>query len=71
MYPVDFLPIVLDGILMGYVDPKLASHMVSQLRYLKMKQNTAHELEGSVPMTLEVAYLAPGRMSTVEVPSDK
>ena len=51
---------------MGYVDPKLASHMVNQLRYLKMKQNTTHELEGSVPMTLEVAYLAPGLMSTME-----
>ena len=37
VYPVDFLPIVLDGILMGYVDPKIAPHMVSQLRYLKMK----------------------------------
>lgn len=49
---------------MGYIDPKLAPHMVSQLRYLKIKQNSNHELEGSVPMTLEVAYLAPGRMST-------
>jgi len=54
---------VLDGILMGYVDPKLAPHMVSQLRYLKMKQNKTDELESTVPMTMEVAYLAPGRMS--------
>jgi DNA-directed RNA polymerase I subunit RPA2 len=29
VYPVDFLPIVLDGILMGYVDPKIAPHMVN------------------------------------------
>ena len=55
---------MLDGILMGYVDPKLAPHLVNQLRYLKIKQNTADEQEASVPMTLEVAYLAPGRMST-------
>jgi len=66
VYPVDFLPIVLDGILLGYVDPKIAPHMVNQLRYLKIKQNKTHELEGSVPMTLEVAYLAPGRMSTAD-----
>jgi hypothetical protein len=31
---------------------------------LKIKQNITHELEGTVPMTLEIAYLAPGRMST-------
>ena len=29
IYPVDFLPVVLDGILMGYVDPKIAVHMVN------------------------------------------
>ena len=59
---------MLDGILMGYVDPKLAPHMVSQIRYLKMKQNNTDELESSVPMTMEVAYLAPGRMSTASLP---
>jgi hypothetical protein len=29
VYPVDYLPILLDGILMGYVDPKIAPHMVN------------------------------------------
>lgn len=29
VYPINYLPIMLDGILMGYVDPKLAPHMVS------------------------------------------
>jgi len=29
IYPVDFLPVVLDGILQGYVDPKIAPHMVN------------------------------------------
>lgn len=71
VYPVNFLPIVLDGILLGYVDPKLAPHMVSQLRYLKMKQDKTDELESSVPTTLEVAYLAPGRMSSAELQNDE
>lgn len=70
IYPIDFLPVMLDGVLLGYVDPKLAPAMVNKLRYLKMKQNTAHELEGSVPMTLEVAFLAPGRMSTAKIESE-
>ena len=29
VYPVDYLPVVLDGILLGYVDPKIAPHMVN------------------------------------------
>jgi len=70
VYPINFLPVMLDGILMGYVDPKLAPHMVSQLRYLKMKQNKTDELESSVPMTMEVAFLAPGRMSQSDVPEE-
>ena len=70
IYPVDFLPVMLDGVLLGYVDPKLAPSLVNRLRYLKMKQNKTHELEGSVPMTLEVAYLAPGRMSTAKIESE-
>lgn len=37
IYPVDFLPILLDGVLLGYIDPKLAPSMVNRLRYLKMK----------------------------------
>jgi len=61
---------MLDGVLMGYVDPKLAPHMVSQLRYLKVKPSE-DELESTVPSTLEVAYLAPGRMSTAETSEDK
>jgi hypothetical protein len=70
VYPVNFLPICLDGIVLGYVDPKLAPHMVSQLRYLKMKPEKTDELEDSVPATLEVAYLAPGRMSTAKLQED-
>ena len=62
---------MLDGILMGYVDPKLAPHMVTQLRYLKIAQSTKNDMEASVPMTMEVAYLAPGRMSTAPTTSEK
>lgn len=32
-----------------------------------MKQNKGDELEATVPMTMEVAYLAPGRMSVAEL----
>ena len=71
VYPVNFLPIVLDGILLGYVDPKLAPYMVHQLRLLKIKQNKTDELEATVPATLEVAYLAPGRMSTPSASDDE
>ena len=54
---------MLDGVLMGYVDPKIAPHLASQLRHLKV-EGSSDELESTVPITLEVAYLAPGRMST-------
>ena len=28
VYPINFLPVVLDGVVLGYVDPKLAKYMV-------------------------------------------
>jgi hypothetical protein len=63
VYPANFLPILLDGILLGYVDPKIAPHLASKLRNIKVSGGS-DELEATVPITLEVAYLAPGRMST-------
>ena len=60
VYPVNFLPVVLDGIVLGYVDPKLAKYMVQSLRSIKMMQDKTDDLLRSVPMTLEVAYLPPG-----------
>jgi len=59
-YPISFLPVVLDGILLGYLDPKIASNFTASLRKIKVLQNKTDELHGSVPMTLEIAYLPPG-----------
>ena len=36
VYPVDYLPVVLDGIVMGYVEPKIAPHLVNSLRAIKV-----------------------------------
>jgi hypothetical protein len=36
IYPYRYLPVVLDGIVLGYVDPKNAPAMVKALRTLKI-----------------------------------
>lgn len=36
IYPYMYLPITLDGVLMGYIDPKLAPTLVKSLRALKI-----------------------------------
>lgn len=36
-YPFKYLPVSLDGVLLGYVDPQLAEGMVKSLRALKIK----------------------------------
>ena len=58
--PVNFLPVMLDGLLLGYVDPKFANDFSNSLREIKIKQDTTDELLRSVPQTLEIAYLPPG-----------
>lgn len=57
---------MLDGVLLGYVDPKMAPELVRSLRALKIQQNNTNELHESVPKTLEVAYLPPTSNSEVE-----
>lgn len=57
VYPSHFLPVVLDGMVMGYLEPKLANNFVKSLRAIKIQQNKADPLHGCVPMTLEIAYL--------------
>lgn len=57
VYPYRYLPVMLNGILLGYLDPKLADIFVKNLRALKVAQNDNHELYGLVPKSLEVAYL--------------
>jgi hypothetical protein len=36
IYPYKYLPVILDGIVLGYVDPKNGAHMVKALRTLKI-----------------------------------
>ena len=58
--PINFLPVLLDGVLLGYVDPKFANDFSNSLREIKIRQDTTDELLRSVPQTLEIAYLPPG-----------
>jgi hypothetical protein len=66
VYPSSYLPVVLDGIVLGYVEPQVAPFLVESLRAIKVQQNRAHELYRCVPMTLEIAYLKPGRRHKME-----
>eukprot|EP00347_Sterkiella_histriomuscorum_P020025 403339388 len=59
IYPYKFLPILLDGVLLGYVDPEVAPQLVKSLRALKIQQSNTNQFYESVPKTLEVSYLAP------------
>jgi len=59
IYPYKYLPVVLDGILLGYVDPKHAPEFVKALRTLKIQQSDKDDLVRSVPKTLEIAFLPP------------
>lgn len=61
-YPVKHLPVILDGKLLGGVDPKMAHIMVNQLRALKCRKGKTskdEELYTCVPKTLEIAFLPP------------
>ena len=60
VYPVNFLPVVLDGVLLGYIDPKIVQDFTNSLREIKIRQDTSDELLASVPQTIEIAYLPPG-----------
>ena len=51
---------MLDGKLMGYVNPKLAPFLVKSLRAIKIVQNKTDDLMECVPKTMEIAYLASG-----------
>jgi hypothetical protein len=47
--PINFLPVLLDGVLLGYIDPKLAQDFSNSLREIKIRQDTTDELFRSVP----------------------
>lgn len=51
---------MLDGVLLGYIDPKMATDFTNSLREIKIRQDTTDELLRSVPQTLEIAFLPPG-----------
>jgi hypothetical protein len=70
VYPISFLPVVLDGIVLGYIDPRQAKYMVQSLRSIKIAQNSSNDLHASVPMTLEIAYLPPGMTSSSKTAPD-
>jgi len=57
VYPHNHLNIMLDGKLMGVVDPKLASHLVNQLRAIKIRETPKEDLHTCVPKTIEIAFL--------------
>lgn len=59
VYPYRYLPVLLDGVIVGYVDPDQAPVFVKSLRALKIQQRDTTELFESVPRSLEVAYLPP------------
>ena len=44
VFPANYLPIVLDGVVLGYVEPQIAIHLVNSLRAIKVQQNKTHEL---------------------------
>ena len=67
VYPSNYLPVMLDGILLGYIDNKLADQLVKSLRALKIQQLNSNPMYESVPKTLEVAYLPP----SVEISEDE
>ena len=61
--PHTFLPVMLDGIVLGYLEPDVAPIFANALRAIKVKPDAEDELHKTVPMSLEIAYLAPGRHS--------
>jgi len=60
VYPQNYLPVLLDGKLLGYVDPHHSLQFVKSLRGLKIGATNKlidSELAKSIPQTLEVAFL--------------
>ena len=37
VYPINFLPVMLDGVLLGYVDPQIAPNFVQSMRKIKIQ----------------------------------
>lgn len=56
-YPQNYIPVLLDGKLMGSVDPKIAIELVKNLRAIKITQHKTDDLYECVPKTMEIAFL--------------
>jgi DNA-directed RNA polymerase I subunit RPA2 len=66
IYPYRYLPVTLDGVILGYVDPRQAPELVRSLRALKIQQIDTNNMVASVPKSLEVAYLPPTATASAE-----
>mmetsp|Transcript_31722 Transcript_31722/g.48613 ORF Transcript_31722/g.48613 Transcript_31722/m.48613 type:complete len:179 (+) Transcript_31722:1447-1983(+) len=64
--PSNFLPVLMDGRLLGHLDPKTATKFVTTLRGIKMKEDKMDELHGSVPKTLEIAFMPSTEVENLE-----
>jgi len=53
VFPQHYLPVILDGVPLGYIEPSLAKEFVKALRALKIQQTS------ELPKTMEVAFLPP------------
>ena len=48
---------MLDGKILGYVNPKIAPYLVKSLRAIKILQNKADDEVSYVPKTMEIAFM--------------
>lgn len=55
VYPKDYLTVFLDGRIIGKLKPDLANHLITNLRFLKVKKLR------NVPSQLEIAFVPPSQ----------
>ena len=56
-YSPKSLPVMHDGMLLGYITPEAAPEFVKTLRKIKMMEDRTDDLHASVPKTMEIAFL--------------
>lgn len=60
VHPHNYIPIVMDGKLMGSISPEMAPNMVQSLRFIKIQQEyPSKAVTDCVPRSLEIAFLPP------------
>lgn len=66
VHPYNYIPVVLDGKLVGSIDPVMSSNFVKSLRFIKIQQQYPNKQnEGCVPRTLEIAFLPPNSVTSI------